>query len=127
MLAPLLYAWEDTGHTGQGTGIPEGYVSESMGSGDFYIMEPKEKDEYGFWKVACGINDLPYWKTFDDGAGSHTGTMHRAPANIDIWNSNRGISKICFHPLSYQTSNLTLRDIKMTFGFLRSTENEPTK
>lgn len=118
MLAPLLHRWNNNGETGKGTGIPEGYISESMGSRSFFIVEPKEKDEYGFWKVACG-NNLPTWIAFDDGAGSPTGTMQRAPANITVWDAAKGERTLCFHPLCYQTSNLTLRDVVMSFGFMR--------
>ena len=126
LLAPLIYGWDEDGHTGKGTGIPEGYLSESMGGGSFYIMEPEEKDEYGFWKLACGTN-LPAWHAFDDGAGSRTGTMYRAPAIVNIWNERWDKTPIYFHPISYQTCNLTFRDIKMCFGYLRPVNDETTK
>ena len=119
MLAPMLYGiTDDPTQTGQGTTIPEGYIATALRPGKYTILEPAERDAYGFWQVAAG-EDLPMWLAFDDGPGSHTGTDLRGPANITLIDGGGVQRRLCFQPMCYATSNLTLHEMAMSFGLMR--------
>ena len=121
LLAPMLYDFEAVGNQYEVTenSVPEGYIREQIDGDALCIVAPEdaERDENGFWRVACG-DDLPLWLAFDDGPGSHTGTMNLATANITVLKGNGEETRLCFHPFCYATSNLTLYNVPLSFGMV---------
>ena len=122
LLAPMLCGWNESDmekYKENEINIPAGYLRDNMKGTKFFINEPEEKDENGFWMVATGL-DIPEWPAFDDGVGSHTGTMMKAPANITVRTLDNIAGVACFHPLCYSVSNLTLNNVPMNFGIIRT-------
>lgn len=121
MLAPLIYEWkEDESAKFDEGGVPDGYIPQSIGRGRCAII-PGERDGDGFYNVAAGLN-LPEWPAFDDGVGSRTGTLNRAAANVRVRDESGRERVLCFHPMAYQTSNLTLCDVQTVFGLIENDE-----
>jgi hypothetical protein len=116
MLAPMIYYWKNVGKVSED--VPKGYVPESIEPEGFAVVEPKEKDGNGFWKVRGGPADLPEWPAYDDGRNSRTGTGFLAPAWLETVDGAGVRRELYFQPMSYQTSNLTLRYVPMVFGLI---------
>lgn len=114
MLAPMIYSWNDLGVVSDD--IPKGYVPQKVDGSGLSLVEPKEKDVNGFWKVAAGPDRLPVWPAYDDGRISRTGTNFRAPAIVNTIDGSGVRRELFFHPMCYQMSNLTMRYVPMTFG-----------
>lgn len=117
MLAPMIYSWKDLGAVS--SDIPKGYVPQQIDSRRLSVVEPAEKDANGFWKVKGGSDCLPEWPAYDDGRLSRTGTRFLAPAWFETVDGAGVRRSLYFHPMCYQTSNLTLRYVPMTFGLVR--------
>ncbi len=112
MFAPMIYnlgdqPWEP------GDLVPEGYIRDSIGEDYAIVRQPV--DENGFVDIAAGL-DLPVWMVYDDGVGSRTGTGNRAAANVRLRAPDGKETTLCFHPMCYSTSNLTLNSFPMMFG-----------
>lgn len=125
LLAPMVGDWNDDAdedYKNVETGAPAGYIAETIKGSSFSILEPDEKDENGFWQGVEAGSDIPEWMYFDDGIGSHTGTMMKAPANVTLLDAAGGKMKVCFHPVCYATSNLTLHNMPLCFGIVRRQE-----
>lgn len=119
MLAPMIYSWGETegpSFDEAEANVPAGYIHERIAGCDLSILE-EEHDENGFLKIAAGY-DLPEWLAFDDGVGSRTGTFNRAAANVTLIGKDGTRHRVCFHPMCYATSNLTLCHTPMKFGYL---------
>ncbi len=112
MLAPMIYNLGDAQWT-PGNMVPEGYIRESIGKN--YAIVCQTANENGFVDIAAGL-DLPVWMVYDDGIGSRTGTGNRAAANVRMRAPNGEETILCFHPLCYSTSNLTLNNFPMMFA-----------
>lgn len=118
MLAPMSYSWEQHGDAGQDA--PEGYVPETVDDHELSLLEPKELDAHGFWKVKTGLDVVPTWPGFDDGAGSRTGTYFKAPAKITVCDKSGKTRELYMQPLCYSTSAISLRYVPITFGLMRA-------
>ncbi len=115
MLAPMIYGdVEQTSAAAENT-IPDGYVRKSVADSGHVTILREAADENGFVPVAAGM-DLPCWMVFEDGVGSPLGTNFRAPANIRVRLSDGTETTLCFHPMCYATSNLTLNTFPMVFA-----------
>ncbi len=115
MLAPMIYSDIERNLFGVADAVPEGYVRDSVSDLEKPTIIREKEDENGFVSVAAG-EDLPVWMVYDDGVGSPTGTGKRAPANIRIRFGDGTEKTLCFHPLCYATSNLTLTTFPMIFN-----------
>lgn len=114
VLAPATFDWSQTRPAVAEAGVPAGYLPQSLPAGAPSFALPSAPDADGF--VHFPASPLPDWSYFDEGPGARCWVEGSAVA-VPLAFPGGANRTLRFTPLCYNTSNLTLCETPLVFGW----------